>query len=89
MKDIFPHLSDLAILNALKECGDVENAVSKLLEKTAGSVDQISSYASIIGNNDDWDSDEVMESVWRVSSDETTNANNKTEEQKQVLPIGH
>ena len=63
VKDIFPHLSDLAILNALKECGDVENAVNKLSEKTFGS-DQIDCYASLIGDNDDWDSDELMESVW-------------------------
>ena len=67
----------------------MENTVSKLLEKTVGYVDQISSYASIIGNDDDWDSDEVMEPVWRVTSDEIANANNKTEEQEQVLPIGH
>eukprot|EP00794_Sanderia_malayensis_P000954 gene954-270_t len=63
VKDIFPHLSDLAILNALKQCGNVENAVNKLSEKTFGS-DQIDCYASLIGDNDDWDSDELMESVW-------------------------
>eukprot|EP00794_Sanderia_malayensis_P008464 gene8464-9371_t len=61
VKDIFPHLSDLAILNALKQSGDVENAVNKLSEKTFGS-DQIDCYASLIGDNDDWDSDELMES---------------------------
>ena len=73
MKDIFPHLSDLEILNALKSSGCVENAVIKLSDKTEGSSDQIDSYASVLEDDDGWDSDEFAESALKTTSDEGSN----------------
>ena len=84
IKDIFPYLSDLEILEALKKYGDVETAVNKLSEKALGSADQIDFYASIFGRDDD-DSDEFTESAWKVTSDEVSNAG-KNQEDKVPFP---
>lgn len=53
VKDIFPHLPDWKILQALQNTEDIEGAVTRLCDdRTEGLCDQLRSYASVITCND-------------------------------------